>query len=303
MPAAVVQHGPAGDVRVRREPGLDGDDAPGRRSTPIQGDIAVVTSGPRGRRAGGRRRAGAAPPGREGRAAPEPAQRQRQGERRGGDARRRPRAPGAPGPRHERRRLRAVHPAAGRHDAADGRPAARRASAAFTQLPGLGAPAGRLPDHRRLDASCPGGSAETMASAVTTPLERQFGQMPSLTQMTERLELRLLADHAAVRSGPQHRRGPAGRAGSHQRRLEPAARAAARRRRRTRRATRPTSRSSRSRSARTSLPLDQVDDFADSILAQKISQVSGVGLVTINGGQKPAVRVQVDPDRPGGHRA
>ena len=44
-----------------------------------------------------------------------------------------------------------------------------------------------------------------------------------------------------------------------------------------------------------SLPLDQVDDYADSIIAQKISQVAGVGLVTINGGQKPAVRVQVDP--------
>src|SRR5207237_6074223 len=43
------------------------------------------------------------------------------------------------------------------------------------------------------------------------------------------------------------------------------------------------------------LPLSQVDDFADSILAQKISQVSGVGLVTLNGGQKPAVRIQVDP--------
>ena len=43
------------------------------------------------------------------------------------------------------------------------------------------------------------------------------------------------------------------------------------------------------------LPLSQVDDYADSILAQKISQVSGVGLVTLNGGQKPAVRVQVDP--------
>jgi multidrug efflux pump len=44
------------------------------------------------------------------------------------------------------------------------------------------------------------------------------------------------------------------------------------------------------------LALDQVDDFADSILAQRISQVTGVGLVTINGGQKPAVRVQVDPE-------
>src|SRR6185369_5204097 len=41
--------------------------------------------------------------------------------------------------------------------------------------------------------------------------------------------------------------------------------------------------------------LGRVDDYADSILAQKISQVSGVGLVTLNGGQRPAVRVQVDP--------
>ncbi len=45
----------------------------------------------------------------------------------------------------------------------------------------------------------------------------------------------------------------------------------------------------------TELPLRQVNDTADSVLAQKISQVSGVGLVTLNGSQKPAVRVQVDP--------
>src|SRR5207247_9523154 len=43
------------------------------------------------------------------------------------------------------------------------------------------------------------------------------------------------------------------------------------------------------------LPLSQVNDYGDSVLAQKISQVSGVGLVSLNGGQKPAVRVQVDP--------
>ena len=43
------------------------------------------------------------------------------------------------------------------------------------------------------------------------------------------------------------------------------------------------------------LPLSQVEDFADTRLAQKISQVTGVGLVTISGGQKPAVRVQVNP--------
>ncbi len=43
------------------------------------------------------------------------------------------------------------------------------------------------------------------------------------------------------------------------------------------------------------LPLPRVNDYADSILAQKISQVSGVGLVTLGGAQKPAVRLRVDP--------
>ncbi len=43
------------------------------------------------------------------------------------------------------------------------------------------------------------------------------------------------------------------------------------------------------------LPLTQVEDLADTVLAQKISQVTGVGLVSINGGQKPAVRVQANP--------
>ncbi len=43
------------------------------------------------------------------------------------------------------------------------------------------------------------------------------------------------------------------------------------------------------------LRLPEVDDVADSILAQKIAQVPGVGLVSINGSQKPAVRIQVDP--------
>src|SRR5207247_11236862 len=42
-------------------------------------------------------------------------------------------------------------------------------------------------------------------------------------------------------------------------------------------------------------PLAQVQDFADTRLAQRISQLPGVGLVTISGGQKPAVRVQANP--------
>jgi len=44
-----------------------------------------------------------------------------------------------------------------------------------------------------------------------------------------------------------------------------------------------------------SLPLSKVEDLADTALAQKVSQLPGVGLVSISGGQKPAVRVQVNP--------
>jgi multidrug efflux pump len=44
-----------------------------------------------------------------------------------------------------------------------------------------------------------------------------------------------------------------------------------------------------------SLPLSKVEDLADTALAQKISQLPGVGLVSISGGQKPAVRVQANP--------
>lgn len=43
------------------------------------------------------------------------------------------------------------------------------------------------------------------------------------------------------------------------------------------------------------LPLEKINDFADSVLAQKLSEVSGVGLVTIQGNQKPAVRIQINP--------
>ena len=43
------------------------------------------------------------------------------------------------------------------------------------------------------------------------------------------------------------------------------------------------------------LPLTKVEDLADTTLAQKISQLPGVGLVSISGGQKPAVRIQANP--------
>jgi multidrug efflux pump len=145
-----------------------------------------------------------------------------------------------------------------------------------------------------VSTSLPGASAETMASAVTTPLERQFGQMPSLTQMTSvssfgssQITLQFSLDRS-IDAAEQDVQAAINAASNLLPRSLPAP---------------PTY--SKSNPADTpiltlavssdTLPLDQVDDQADSILAQKISQVAGVGLVSINGGQKPAVRVQVDP--------
>jgi multidrug efflux pump len=140
----------------------------------------------------------------------------------------------------------------------------------------------------------PGGSAETMASAVTTPLERQFGQMPALSQMTSvssfgtsQITLQFELDRD-IDAAEQDVQAAINAASNLLPRTLPSP---------------PTY--SKSNPADVpiltlsvtskSLPLDQVNDAADSILAQKISQVSGVGLVTINGAQKPAVRVLVDP--------
>ncbi len=145
-----------------------------------------------------------------------------------------------------------------------------------------------------VSTSLPGASADTMASAVTTPLERQFGQVPSLTQMTSvssfgtsqiTLQFALNRDIDAAEQDVQ---AAINAASNLLPRTLPAP---------------PTY--SKSNPADTpiltlavssdTMPLANVDDYADSILGQKIAQVSGVGLVTLNGGQKPAVRVQVDP--------
>jgi multidrug efflux pump len=140
----------------------------------------------------------------------------------------------------------------------------------------------------------PGASADTMASSVTTPLERQFGQMPSLTQMTSlssqgssQVTLQFDLDRN-IDAAEQDVQAAINAAASVLPRTLPAP---------------PTYSKSNPADApiltlalsSKSLSLAEVDDLADSILAQKISQVPGVGLVALNGGQKPAVRVQVDP--------
>ncbi|MFL5413868.1 MAG: efflux RND transporter permease subunit, partial [Myxococcales bacterium] len=146
----------------------------------------------------------------------------------------------------------------------------------------------------QVSTTLPGASADTMASAVTTPLERQFGQMPSLTQMTSvssfgssQITLQFSLERS-IDAAEQDVQAAINASSNLLPRTLPAP---------------PTY--SKSNPADTpvltlsvssdSLPLAQVNDAADSVLAQKISQVSGVGLVAIAGGQKPAVRVQADP--------
>jgi multidrug efflux pump len=145
-----------------------------------------------------------------------------------------------------------------------------------------------------VSTTLPGASAETMASSVTTPLERQFGQIPSLSQMTSvssfassqvTLQFTLERDIDAAEQDVQ---AAINAASSLLPRTLPAPPVYAK----SNPADAPILTLAVSSDV---LPLRDVDDYADSILAQKISQVTGVGLVTINGGQKPAVRVQVDP--------
>jgi multidrug efflux pump len=139
----------------------------------------------------------------------------------------------------------------------------------------------------------PGASPEVMTSSVTAPLERQFGQMPSLNQMsstssagasviTLQFSLDLTLDIAE-----QEVQAAINAAGN----LLPSDLPAPPIYAKVNPADAPiltlavTSKT---------LPLPQVEDLADTRLAQKISQLPGVGLVSINGGQRPAVRIQAN---------
>jgi multidrug efflux pump len=145
-----------------------------------------------------------------------------------------------------------------------------------------------------VSSSLPGGSPDTIATAVTTPLERQLGQIPSLTQMTSvsslgisQITLQFSLDRN-IDAAEQDVQAAINAASNILPRTLP---------------TPPTYSKSNPADAPVltlsassdKIPLNQVIDLADSILAQKISQVSGVGLVSLCGGQRPAVRLQVDP--------
>jgi multidrug efflux pump len=140
----------------------------------------------------------------------------------------------------------------------------------------------------------PGASPEVMASSVTAPLERQFGEIPGLSQMTstssgggsvitlqfdlaESIDVAQQDVQAAINAGfsylPKDLPNPPVYS-----KVNPA--------------DAPIMTLALSSD---SMQLSQVEDLADTVMAQKISQLSGVGLVSINGGQKPAVRIQANP--------
>jgi multidrug efflux pump len=140
----------------------------------------------------------------------------------------------------------------------------------------------------------PGASPDVMVSSVTAPLERQFGQIPGLKQMsssssggasviTLQFDLAVGLDvaeqgvQAAINAGsnliPQDLPAPPVYS-----KVNPA----------------DTPIITLGLSSRT-LPLPEIQNLAETRLAQKLSQVTGVGLVTLAGGQRPAVRVQANP--------
>jgi multidrug efflux pump subunit AcrB len=140
----------------------------------------------------------------------------------------------------------------------------------------------------------PGASPDVVASAVTAPLERQFGQVAGLSQMTStssggssiivmQFQLSLNIDiaeqevQAAINAGQSYLPAdlPAPPVYSKSNPADAPVLTLA------------------LQSA--TMPLSKVEDLADTELSPKISQVSGVGLVSISGGQKPAVRIQANP--------
>jgi multidrug efflux pump len=140
----------------------------------------------------------------------------------------------------------------------------------------------------------PGGSPEVMASSVTAPLERNFGEIPGLLQMTStssfgssavtlQFNLDLNIDvaeqevQAEINSASNYLPKDLPNPPIYSK-VNPADAPIL----------------TLSLTSDT-LPLARVEDLADTTLAQKISQLSGVGLVSISGGQRPAVRVQANP--------
>ena len=143
-------------------------------------------------------------------------------------------------------------------------------------------------------AQLPGASPDVMASSVTTPLERQFGQIPGLASMNSvsafgnsTLTLQFVLERDIDSASQDVQAAISASAGVLPVNLPNPP---------TYNKVNPADTPILSLAITSDdLPLDKVNDFADTVLAQKLSQVSGVGLVSIQGNQKPAVRVRINP--------
>jgi len=139
----------------------------------------------------------------------------------------------------------------------------------------------------------PGASPEVMTSTVTAPLERQFGQMPGLKEMSSRSSagasvLTLQFDLSLnIDIAEQEVQAAINAAGN----LLPSSLPAPPIYAKVNPADAPILTLAITSS---SMPITQVEDLADTRVAQKISQLPGVGLVSINGAQRPAVRIQIN---------
>jgi len=145
-----------------------------------------------------------------------------------------------------------------------------------------------------VQAQLPGASPDTMAATVAQPLERRFGQIAGVTQMTSistlgstqiTLQFDLNRNVDAAAQDVQAAITAAGRQLPTNLSLPP-----------TYRKVNPADSPILILAAHSdTLPITTVDDFADRVMAQQISQITGVAQVIIGGEQKPAIRVQVDP--------
>ena len=163
----------------------------------------------------------------------------------------------------------------------------------YTQLPVSALPEVDYPTIQVL-TFYPGASPTVMSTTVTAPLERQFGQLQGLSQMTStssggasvivlqfNLSLNIDVAEEEVQSAINASQS-----------LLPSILPSPPIYSKTNPADAPVLTLAITSS---SLPLSQVEDLVDTRLAPKISQLTGVGLVTISGGQKPAVRIQANP--------
>ena len=145
-----------------------------------------------------------------------------------------------------------------------------------------------------VSASLPGASPDTMASSVAQPLERQIAQIPGVTQMTSTSSLGATAITVQfdldrnIDAAAGDIQGAINAASGQLPKILPSS---------------PTYRKVNPADApililsltSDTAPITEVDDVAENILAQQISQISGVSLVRIGGQQQPAIRVQIDP--------